>query len=76
MLQVVKGTYIDGRIVFDENPGIKDTKKVIVTFLDEKVYEKTAATHKNKIVFGSLKGKISVPDDFDEPLDDLKEYME
>jgi hypothetical protein len=24
---------------------------------------------------GTLAGKISIPDDFDEPLDDLKEYM-
>ena len=25
--------------------------------------------------FGCLKGKINVPDDFNEPLDDFKEYM-
>ena len=25
--------------------------------------------------FGYLKGKINVPDDFNEPLDDFKEYM-
>ena len=25
--------------------------------------------------FGCLKGKISVPDDFNEPLDDFKAYM-
>jgi hypothetical protein len=25
--------------------------------------------------FGLLKGTINVPDDFDEPMDDLKEYM-
>ena len=25
--------------------------------------------------FGCLKGKISVPDNFNEPLDDFKEYM-
>jgi hypothetical protein len=24
---------------------------------------------------GILKGRFSIPDDFDEPLDDLKEYM-
>lgn len=24
---------------------------------------------------GTLAGKIAIPDDFDEPLDDLKEYM-
>ena len=26
--------------------------------------------------FGYLKGKIIVPDDFNEPLDDFKEYMQ
>ena len=33
---------------------------------------------KNKIFiikFDLLKGKITVPDDFNEPLDDFKEYM-
>ncbi|TAF23941.1 MAG: DUF2281 domain-containing protein [Runella slithyformis] len=28
-----------------------------------------------KPVFGSFKGKIEMADDFDEPLDDFKEYM-
>jgi len=25
--------------------------------------------------FGSMKGKITIADDFDEPLEDFKEYM-
>ena len=28
-----------------------------------------------KTAFGCLKGKINVPDDFNKPLDDFKEYM-
>jgi DNA-damage-inducible protein J len=28
-----------------------------------------------RAAFGCLKGKIHVPDDFNEPLDDFKEYM-
>ncbi|MCL2200156.1 MAG: type II toxin-antitoxin system RelB/DinJ family antitoxin [Defluviitaleaceae bacterium] len=28
-----------------------------------------------RAAFGCLKGKINVPDDFNEPLDDFKEYM-
>jgi len=28
-----------------------------------------------RAAFGCLKGKIYVPDDFNEPLDDFKEYM-
>lgn len=26
-------------------------------------------------ILGGLEGKVTVPDDFDEPLEDLKEYM-
>jgi addiction module RelB/DinJ family antitoxin len=37
------------------------------------------ATKKDKAVmraaYGSLKGKITIPDDFDEPLDCFKDYM-
>jgi DNA-damage-inducible protein J len=29
-----------------------------------------------RAAFGCLKGKIHVPDDFNEPLDDFKEYMQ
>jgi hypothetical protein len=31
--------------------------------------------HKKERKLGILKDKFSIPDDFDEPLDDLKEYM-
>lgn len=31
--------------------------------------------HKKERPFGLLKGTINVPEDFNEPLDDLKEYM-
>lgn len=32
-------------------------------------------TKEKRPVFGSFKGKIIMSDDFDEPLDDFKEYM-
>jgi len=36
----------------------------------------TLVKKKNRhAAFGYLKGKINVPDDFNEPLDDFKEYM-
>jgi hypothetical protein len=35
----------------------------------------TEPAPKNEIKFGSLAGKIQVPDNFDEELDELKEYM-
>ena len=34
------------------------------------------STGKPRPQFGSAKGLISIPDDFDEPLEEFKEYME
>ena len=70
MLTTVKGTYENGRIVLDEIPRAKDKSKVVVTFLEE---TRPAPSQKRRL--GSLKGKIGIPDNFNEPLDDLKEYM-
>ena len=40
--------------------------------------EKSAVSKKKdrRAAFGCLKGKIRVPDDFNEPLDDFREYMQ
>ena len=70
MLTTIKGTYENGRIVLDEIPQAKNKSKVVVTFLEE-----TPPAHLNKRRLGSLKGKISIPENFNEPLDDLKDYM-
>jgi hypothetical protein len=43
---------------------------VIITFLTEDT-KKTIG----KRMPGGLKGRGSIPDDFNEPLDDLKDYM-
>jgi len=45
-----------------------------VTFLKNEEEEKEQPSQSG-IRFGSLKGLISTPDDFNEPLDDLSEYM-
>jgi hypothetical protein len=72
MLTTVKGVYDNGKITLAEEPPIKEKKAdVIVTFLPE---QQNAAS-KLKRVLGGLEGKISVPDDFNEPLEDLKDYM-
>jgi len=39
------------------------------------VLEEIEPSSLQKRPFGSLKGKIGIPDDFNEPLDDLKDYM-
>ncbi|HRO41977.1 MAG TPA: DUF2281 domain-containing protein [Flavipsychrobacter sp.] len=68
MLTTIKGIYDHGKIVLSEQPPVKERTEVIVTFLG-------GSASKTERKLGILKGKISVPDDFDDPLDDLKEYM-
>ena len=71
MLTAIEGTYENGQITLDELPPVEKKTKVVVTFLGE---EETRDVPLKKRQAGSLKGKIHVPDDFNEPLDDLKEY--
>ncbi len=70
MLTTIKGTYDNGQIILDEIPSAKNKSKVVVTFLEE-----IESPSLQKRPFGSLKGKIGIPDNFNEPLDDLKDYM-
>lgn len=56
-----------------------DLKEEAKRFIDELIKNNTYPsdnTDKRKDrVFGSLKGKIQLSDDFDAPLDDFKDYM-
>ncbi len=70
MLTAIKGIYEDGKIVLAEQPSIQTKTEVIVTFLTE---ENMLADKKRTP--GGLKNRVSLPDDFNEPLDDLKDYM-
>jgi len=70
MLTAIKGYYDKGKIVMSENSPVDTRTDVIITFLTEKV-DNTAI----KRIPGGLKGRISIPDDFNEQLDDLKDYM-
>jgi len=69
MLTAIKGYYEKGRIILKENAPVQSKTDVIVTFLTED----NQLTGKR--IPGALKGKVSLPDDFNEPLDDLKDYM-
>lgn len=69
MLTAIKGYYEGGRIVLEEDAPVIGKTQVIVTFLSEGEKEKG-----NRIP-GGLKGKVSIPDNFNDPLDDLKDYM-
>ncbi len=71
MLTTIQGMYHNGIVSFDEKPPIETTSKILITFLDN---------NKNTVIkkarkAGGLKGQIWLSDDFNEPLDDLKDYM-
>ena len=52
----------------------KDKMEEVNDFLDLIIQQ--SKREKPQPVFGSGKGMFTIPDDFDEPLEDLKEYME
>jgi antitoxin component of RelBE/YafQ-DinJ toxin-antitoxin module len=55
-------------------PAIEKPKKAKTKDKDKKKKEKTPKTGM-RAIYGSLKGKITIPDDFDEPLECFKDYM-
>lgn len=71
MLTAVRGIYENGEITLDE-PLPTPYAKVVVTVLEEIIDERPL---KRKRPFGISKGSIRLNDDFNEPLDDLNEYM-
>ena len=70
MLTAIKGYYDKGKIIMNEAAPVKSKTDVIITFLT-----KEDETTTGKRIPGGLKGKVSLPDNFNEPLNDLKDYM-
>jgi len=72
MLATVTGTYKNGQIILDEDlPVTGKTAKVIVTVVEEVVEKQEKPTRTP----GLMKGSFWVADDFNDPIDDLKDYM-
>lgn len=72
MLATVTGTYKNGQIILDEELPVKsDNARVIVTLVEE-VSDKQ---EKPKCTPGLMKGSFWISDDFNDPIDDLKDYM-
>jgi hypothetical protein len=53
----------------------EEAKKFIENLVEKNRKKKGDNLQKPTPKFGGLKGKIHLSDDFDEPLDDFKEYM-
>ncbi len=78
MYTSIKGIYENGVLTFSEPAPNIEKSEVLVTFLDE---EKPKKALQKRVPGGLLRlahleGKtMCIPDDFNEPLDDLKDYM-
>ncbi len=72
MLTTIKGVYDHGQITLTEQPPVMTKANVIITFLYE---EETKIPAPGKRLFGGLEGMLKLPDDFNEPLDEMKDYM-
>lgn len=71
MFTTIKGIYDHGKIFLTEEPPTKMRTDVMVTFLtDEQM-----PTEKKRGNPGALRGLVDIPENFNEPLDDLKDYM-
>ena len=64
----IRGTFENGKIILKEKPKTLNKTNVIVTFLEEE----TEQPKRRKA--GGI-GKVWMSDDFNEPLEDFKDYM-
>jgi hypothetical protein len=70
---VMTGVFENERFIPDKPVSIPQGTKVVV--VADAIVEEAAVQPEKKPVFGCLKGQIWMSDDFDEPLDDFKDYM-
>lgn len=73
MYTAIKAIYENGQILLQEEPPTTEKTNVIVMFIKE--YPENNIHHKG-VKIGSLSGKgYNIPDNFNDPLNDLIEYM-
>jgi len=75
MAVTIKGVFENGQVKLAEPAPAKEKAPVTVLFPDEENIISEKPLKKNEIKFGSLAGKISVHENFDDELNELKEYM-
>lgn len=75
MYTAVNGIYENGQLILTERPPTTRKTKVVVLFLDEKPSTDSMHTSPKGVRLGSLEGKYSIPDNFNDPLNDLADYM-
>ena len=74
MYTAINGIYENGQFVLTETPTTSKKTEVVIMFMEE--VEALPKNKKKGVKLGSLAGKgYRIPDNFNEPLDDLKDYM-
>lgn len=71
MLTTIEGIYENGKVILNEIPPLKKRAKVLITFMNES----DQPFRETKRPLGTMKGTIKMADDFNDPIDDLKDYM-
>jgi len=78
-VQAIEAIY-DGAVFKPIQPiPVEGSYKVVITFLEPASQELIETVKKGMLprssIKGLLKGLVEIADDFDEPLDEMKEYM-
>ncbi|MBK1717166.1 hypothetical protein [Thiocystis violacea] len=74
MYTAVKGIYENGQVVLEEAPPTRRKTKVVVMFIGDE--ENGPASSSRGVRLGSLAGQgYRIPENFNDPLPDLSEYM-
>jgi len=69
----IPGIYENGEVKLSSVPPQGKWQKVIVTFLDP---DQKVKSKKTKGILGQLEGQnFSIPENFNEPLEDFKDYI-
>jgi hypothetical protein len=77
MYTAIKGTLINGQVIFEEPPPTTQNMSVVVILMEEKLKPAPSRQPGSLLKLGASQGKIyKLPDDFNDPLNDLQEYME
>jgi Protein of unknown function (DUF2281) len=69
---MISGFYENGQIILDELPKTNKKVQVFVSFAEPLEIKESV---KKKRQFGISRGNIIMADDFNDPLEDLKDYM-
>lgn len=74
MYTAINGIYENGQFTLTESPPTVKKSKVVILFLEDQEIGSPTKVRKG-VKLGSLEGQYQIPESFNEPLDDLNEYM-